>query len=62
MPTEWRVVLVLKNAISESIETNLDSEEKAREYAALEKADYPHYQVLIESREVSPWTVIKEES
>ena len=32
-----------------------DTEHEAREYARLERIDYPHLEVWVERREVTPW-------
>lgn len=50
---EWRVAT--KHPRHDIFYQSADNESDAREWAHLERIDYPHFDVWIEWREVTPW-------
>lgn len=62
MSTEYRVLMrhPSPHDTMTPLVTEWPNRKDAEEYAELERADYPHYEVWIESREVTEWTKVDE--
>lgn len=54
MRTEWRCVIAHEGG--SRVEEPCQNEADAREWARLERQDYPRADVSVEWREVTPWT------
>lgn len=50
---QWRAIT--RHPRHGDLEEAFEAEQEAREFARLERIDYPHCEVWVERREVTPW-------